>query len=554
MRHLRSAAACLSGLAIALTLSAAPARAGQAVWQLEQPPPPPAPAGVTGVGRPLGLGTIGDIEFWAPNRGLLITGGNPPAIPKGLWAYDGVSWHQLSTVCGSAAGRIAWAGPDDFWTISDPAPNSQQAGLIGDTLCHFVNGQVVASYATPAGSDDPYQQMFAAACNGPDDCWFAGNDAVAPLSGAFHLHWDGNTLTDVLGPEDRTIDGLAAVQGQFFESDLATLGDQPVPAEAAPLLLHRIVPGVGAAQEFAPEPFVPASCAGGTAYMTLGTDGSELWAVGGQTPNQGPPCFSRPPLAARLVNGTFQELGVDTSQFPSGDAFLAVAPEPGGGDAWVSVGPPGASVGEPQNEFAPFPPAEVARIADDGTTREIDTIPAAGSGQPNHGAAGGPIACPGAGDCWMATREGWLYHLTDGTPHVQDTDPSFSALIDVRPPDAGTATEPPDNSPLDDSLANQQTIVVQPKPRPPKPAKPKPLILHMKEALHGFTLQLSFTLTLRSRVTFAALRHGRSVATTGAHVLRPGRHVLSLQLTRTRWPDRLLFKVFPVSTKVKKPR
>ena len=205
-------------LLAALILVACSATAARAAsWQLEQPPAPAPPYGIGGVERPIGLGTIGDIKFWAPNRGVLITGGNPPAVPKGLWAYDGSSWHLLSNVCGSAAGRIAFAGPDEFWTISDPAPNSQNPSQIGTTLCHFQNGKVVASYATPTGSADPYVQMYGAACNGPDDCWFAGAPADAPLVGAFHLHWDGTTLTDVLGPQDRAVDGWCR-DGQFLEA------------------------------------------------------------------------------------------------------------------------------------------------------------------------------------------------------------------------------------------------------------------------------------------------------------------------------------------------
>ncbi len=71
---------------------ARPARAAYAgaTWRLEQPTPPPAPAGVPGSSTPIGLGRVGDIEFWAPNRGLLITAGNPPTIPPGVWAYNGV--------------------------------------------------------------------------------------------------------------------------------------------------------------------------------------------------------------------------------------------------------------------------------------------------------------------------------------------------------------------------------------------------------------------------------------------------------------------------------
>lgn len=524
------------------------ATARGASWQLEQPPAPSPPYGIAGVDRPIGLGTIGDIKFWAPNRGVLITGGNPPAVPKGLWAYDGSSWHLLSNVCGSAAGRITFAGPDEFWTVSDPAPNSQNPSQIATTLCHFLNGKVVASYAAPTASADPYVQMFSAACNGPDDCWFAGAAAEPPLVGAFHLHWDGNTLTDVLGPQDRTVDGLVAVGGQFLEAVTASPQDQTATPESQPMLLHRIVPGPDPASEFPNEPFVPATCASTPSYATLGTDNvAAVWAVGGATPNGYGPCFSRDPFAARLVDGNFQELGVDTARFSAPNAFLGVAPEPGAADAWVTVGQPGYTVAQPPTEQPPFPPAVVARIANDGATAEVDSVPALGSGQTDHGAAGGPIACPAPGDCWISTREGWLYHLTDGTSHPQDADPNFAGVIDVRPPDAGTASFPPDGSPLDNSLANQPVVVVAPPPPTPTPAKAVPLITHLHQRLRGLTLELSFTLNFRARVTFSGLRGSRLVATTGTHVLSPGHRVLHLKLSRRRYPNHLRLKIIPTT-------
>jgi hypothetical protein len=521
------------------TAFASPARAA-ASWRLEQPSPPPPPAGVNPVDRPLGLGQVGDIEFWTPNRGLLITGGNPPAIPAGLWAYNGTGWHLLSTVCGSGHGRIAWAGPDDFWTISDPAPNSSAAGQIATTLCHFQNGSVVASYATPTGSNDPYQLMTAAACNGPSDCWFGGRGAQPPLTGAFHLHWDGTALTDVLGPQDRQIEGLAAIGGQFFESVFASTADNPVPPEDQPVLLHRIVEGVTPDQQFIDEPFIPSSDASVPGFLTFGSDGTNLWAAGGESSSVGP----RPPMAARLIAGVFQPLNIDTTHFRAPNAFLGVAPEPGVADAWLTVG-------TQQSESPPLPAADVARIAADGSTLEDDTVPAPGSGQPNKGSAAGPIACPAANNCWMVTKEGWLFHYTDGSAPAQDTDSNFAGVIDQRPPDAGTATFYPDTSPLDDSLANQQIIPITPKQPTPKQPKPKRLVTHMRVRLRGTTLLLSFKLTERSHVSLAGVRRGRIVARTPTRVLAPGPHVLSLKLDRRRWPTKLKFNVVPVKRKSK---
>jgi len=101
---------------------------------------------------------------------LLAIEGNASVSP-GLYSYDGASWHQLSTVCGGSAQttRIAIAGPREFWTVT--APSKPRVGD-GTSLCHFKDGNVVASYSTAPESPDPYNRMDAAACNAPDDCWF----------------------------------------------------------------------------------------------------------------------------------------------------------------------------------------------------------------------------------------------------------------------------------------------------------------------------------------------------------------------------------------------
>ena len=97
---------------VSATASTADAASGEPTWRLEQPLPPAGPPSAPGSQSqvPIGLGRIGAIEFWAPNRGLLITAGNPPTIPPGLWAYNGQQWHELATVCGATEGRIAWVG------------------------------------------------------------------------------------------------------------------------------------------------------------------------------------------------------------------------------------------------------------------------------------------------------------------------------------------------------------------------------------------------------------------------------------------------------------
>ena len=127
VRHLTVALALLALGALA------PACAAGATWQFAPAEAPPAPPGVAQQPLPVPLGKVGAISFWAPNRGLLIeegtsaegcrTANGTAGVPCGLYAYNGRSWHLLSTVCGAGEGRIAWAGPEDFWTISDRRPN-----------------------------------------------------------------------------------------------------------------------------------------------------------------------------------------------------------------------------------------------------------------------------------------------------------------------------------------------------------------------------------------------------------------------------------------------
>ncbi|HTY96504.1 MAG TPA: hypothetical protein VMB91_05645, partial [Solirubrobacteraceae bacterium] len=194
--------ACL-GAMLGVPTAALGSEGEQPEWRLEQPTLPGVEWGVP-------LGSVGDIEFLegSPNRGLLITsgtGGENPAVEPGIWTYNGQGWHELSNKCGAAAGgRIAWAGPDDFWTVSDGRPGQaaeaagtseeRPAPLAENTLCHFENGQIVGSYAHPAFEADSYQLMRGAACLGPSDCWFGGDPMPEPVIGAFQLHWNGSSL------------------------------------------------------------------------------------------------------------------------------------------------------------------------------------------------------------------------------------------------------------------------------------------------------------------------------------------------------------------------
>jgi hypothetical protein len=532
--------AALASIVVMVCFWAAPMADG-AEWHSEQP--------VTGaLGVPTNIGPIGDIEFWAPNRGVLITQGGE-ASPAGVYAYDGVSWHLYSTVCGGHEGRIAWEGPDSFWTVSDQrlgqgvTPEQEQEPW-KRSLCHFVNGQVVASYAEPLGQPTSYLPINAAACDGPNDCWFAGERLPGTTNiGAFHLHWDGISMTAFpsltalqpgLNDAGRTVKSLAAYQGRFYESVEAQEDDLPAPGESTsqPYLLHRIVPT--SSSPFSPittpialgEGVLPWELEG----LRLSTDGSQLWAVAGARGNA-----SADPIALRLFGGTFSQLTIQGEVLAAGDHVNGVAAEPGSDHAWISYSQPGGE--------------ELARLAElhsDGTVDTPVELPSPADGIGRKGPAG-PVACPAAGQCWMATTEGWLFHL--GTPLGQDTDPAMHVLITTRPPDNGLVFQAPDELPPDDSGAEEERKKPSAELAPPKEARPhhrKPLVYAVHQHLDGTLLSLRFKLRSRAHVQLIAKRKRKVVANTKRFTMGRGPHVLHLRLDPDHWPTSFEFPVHAV--------
>jgi hypothetical protein len=515
-------------------------------WRLEQPPAP------SGSPYEVPLGAPGDLEFIAPNRGLLAVAGNATVSP-GLFTYDGEGWHQLSTVCGPAGGgrardtRIAVAGPREFWTVTVP---SQPRVGEGTSLCHFKDGAVIASYSTAPEDPDPYREMDAAACNGPSDCWFGGFGAQDPTGerrGAFHLHWNGTSLETVYAPQGRGVTDVEARGGTFFEtvvvgrapSDVSTPPDLAQP-EAEPRLIHRITDGVFTNDPFLP-PALPAVPAAGSELLALGTDGQTLWASGGGAAS-GPSApansaVARPPLLLRLIDDAWQTVPVPASEFGPIDRFVDVAPVPGAdaqasASAWVAV-EPYRSGGVP-----PGAQATVAHVAADGSVTKT-TLPTSG---PGRGTAA-KIAFTAPNDGWMVTSEGWVFHYSDGTQPVPDGDPAYAGTITFRPNEA-TEQFVPDAPPVDDSeLFKQPPVAVETEPPPGVEKKLPALLRRVRTKLRGHTLEVRFTLMRTARVALTAKRKGKVVARTRPKTMKPGRHVLRLKLSTRKWPQRLSFSV-----------
>ncbi|HVY77502.1 MAG TPA: hypothetical protein VG898_03250, partial [Solirubrobacterales bacterium] len=525
---MRRAAPLFLALAAMLALAGS---AGAAGWRSEQPL-------AAAIGVPAPVGPVGDIECWRANRCLLITAGND-AMPAGLYAYDGVDWRLYSTVCGGTQGRIAWAGPDEFWTVSDQRLGQETiARAPNRSLCHFRDGQVVASYAEPLGQPGSYLQMKAAACSGPNDCWFAGERLPGTINaGAFHLHWDGQSLraipslSEAQGLEDppRAVAGLVSQGGQFYESVQAAEDDGEIPAEEPePSFLHRIDPG-------STTPFVrlfPAQplAFGSKEPWALGpfrfaADGERLWALAGANPGR-----VATATLVHLQDGEITQVPL-SGVFQPGDQVSSFAAEPGSDYSWAAF----RRSGDPEGPSL----ARLARVHADGTVDGEVQLPEPTEGIARKGSAG-PTTCPAAGQCWMATERGWLFHL--GPKLARDTDPAMHTLIAYRPPDNSVPPLPPIELPADDSGAYlpPEEFPTAGKGERPTRRKARALVVRLRrKMIHGTVLQLSFTLRARARVRLIAKRRARVVARTRPYLMERGRRTLRLRLDPKRWPTGL---------------
>lgn len=542
----------ITALAVAALAAVAAPAAVAATWRSQQPVS-------AGIGVPTEIGEVGDIEFRAPNRGMLITAGNG-GVPAGLFAYDGTGWYRYSTVCGGHQGRIAWAGPNDFWTISDQQVGQETGAGPAQhiSLCHFVDGAVVASYAEPVGVPYSYLPMNAAACNGPSDCWFGGQRLPGTVNaGAFHLHWDGSTLTAIpsltatqptLADPGRTVVGLAHFGGRFYEGVSVREGDMaPNEPVFQPYFIHQ-VSGPTAAH-----PFAPLAIQGGIVYdeaeeatpeqlqgFQLSAGGEALWAASGARERPAEVVVLRKAASQPFAQVHLADPG---DVFRPGDEVHGLAAEPGGGAAWLAI----TRVGEMEGSG----PAELVRVHADGSVEEPVSLPAGTEPIGLKGTAG-PIACPAAEQCWTATERGWLFHLGPDLP--QDTDPLLHVLVTYRPPDASLPSVPPVGLPEDNSgLASPYEREEEAAPEALPGAGERPLrrlLSHVHQRLiDGRVLELRFVLSAKARVRLVAWRRRSVVAKTPRLTMAKGPHRLRLRLNPKRWPTKLDFQAHAVARK-----
>jgi len=564
---------CLLGSAFASGAGAAGlADDSGAEWRLEQPAPPPPPTGVEAAGVPVGLGRIGDIEFFSPNRGALITAGNGSTVSAGVWLYNGGGWHELANKCGATDGRIAWAGPDEFWTVSDGRPGQaanskgEQPPLEDDTLCHFAlspNGQeleVKASYASLAFQSTSYQPMHAAACLTSEDCWFGGDALGEPAIGSFQLHWNGHTVAaEPYLPEGHAVEGMTAFDGDIYESVRLSSSDRAIKRSLELPALH-LIDGEGLVEPIVGLPlYGPGESPYGLDYLRLSASEDALWAAAGSEPK--PPEKSAPAGVTVLrysqrqysreahayeeeatptwqqVIGPEPDATSGLEEFPE-EVVGSIAAEPATDSAWISLVPQ-EEAGEP----SPLAHADLARVSADGSVSDKLELPVA-KGPVEH------IACPAVHDCWATTVGGWLLHLSteEELEHpALNTELAFSGgyLITERPLDEGVPQETPDTLPVDDSGLEEG--------QPPQSNAPikalapnifasvaVPLLsnIHTK-LIHRTTLVLSFHLAVKATVRLLAKRHASVVASTPTRTLGAGNRSLQLHLNLHRWPTKL---------------
>jgi hypothetical protein len=559
-------------------------------WRLEKVLPPQLPGESAEEHQsrfPIDLGKVGDIEFWAPNRGLLITDGNGETIKPGVWVYNGREWRELATECGATDGRIAWAGPEEFWTVSDGRPGQASSEnvkppLEDNTLCHFAaphgSLEIVGSYASLAFRPESYQPMDAAACLSPGDCWFGGSllpkteTGARTQFGAFQLHWNGGAVLEQPYPAEHAIEDLRHFGRYLYESVQIGQNDHLTESESPsdPPDLHLITP-IGVQPTFVsltpgfPQ-YAPEEHPAALGFLHLSADEEALW--GAADPLRTPPEGSAPGEVTilRYAEGQYsQVLGYGTDP-PGGNPLTqleraeeknetvsSIAAEPGAASAWLALT-------SPENESAVrtgTASAMVAQISATGQVSDRQTLPVAGEGGPKGAAQ--QVTCPATNDCWMVTTQGWLFHLTTAAGRAAeeanpDTDPAFSNLITFRPEDEGVPKTVPDAPPVDDSglLGEAPLTLGSFQETPPAVVSeekvPVALVSDLRTHLeHETTLELSFHLATKAQVRLIAKRRKRVVASTPMRTLGAGNHKLLLRLNRSEWPTKLNLQTHPLA-------
>jgi hypothetical protein len=486
-----------------------------------------------------------------------------------------VRWRELSTQCGATDGRIVWAGPEEFWTVSDGragqavASGTERPPLEDNTLCHFAPGpsgalEIVASYASPPFLGSSYQPMHAAGCLSPENCWFGGDPLPAPQVGAFMLHWNGVTVEpQPYLPEARAVWDMRPFEGRLFESMRLKSTDHVLKQVQRPPPLRRIKPT--SSLEESPFESVTGLPLYSTSefsfaldYLHLSVSGESIWAAAG--PQLPEPAGSRE-AGVTIIHKTTEsgwtrviapqpseENELETpppgaTLFPA-DVLDSIAAEPGTASAWIAL-----DSSEDANAPNPLARASLARVSSEGAVSDRLELPAAAD---PHGPLGAAqrVVCPAAHDCWVATADGWLLHLATASEREAPnllSDPVFARVeaeepITFRPHDEGLPQEPSDEVPEDNSgevgFTRSEEVIKAPIREPVKVQVPLLTHVHTR-VIHHTTLVLSFHLAVVAKVRLLAERKKRVVARTPRRTLKAGNRSLQLKLDPKHWPTHL---------------
>ena len=305
---------------------AARARRPEPIWRLEQPPPPAGRAVQGAARRARRPPVLGAQPRAADGRGQR----HDPARHLQLERRRaGTSWRPSAAARATRRGSPG-PGPTEFWTVSEPSLPRAGAGPGALPLQGRPGGRLLQHAGRrrrPVPADDRRPPA-----TGPTTAGSAGSAPRTPLGervGAFHLHWDGTDLRDRLraaGPRGQR-HGVPSAASCSRARSSGRVAGEPRRTRSTWPSRSRVPRLIHADRRAAPSP-TTRSCrrrcracpTTAPSCSALDSDGDE--PLGGRrrrrlrarrAPDGG--AVARPPLAARLVGGAFQELTLTGATF-----------------------------------------------------------------------------------------------------------------------------------------------------------------------------------------------------------------------------------------------